>query len=193
MKILTKKQIQWTIFIIWSLIATGTLGFFHGWHNIVFPEQKTVTKELLPKVDGLGITHFLGAGCSCSQHILDYLIKRKRSPKYQETIVLIGNFEEREKLVAAGYHIIDKKIDDIQGELTGVPLFVVYDHNQIIQYAGAYSKAMITPLTIFQDLKIAGELGMKRKVASLPIRGCSVSKKYQALLDPLGLKYAQKE
>ena len=74
-------------------------------------------------------------------------------------------------------------------EVKGVPLLIIYDKLRTTQYVGGYSDQLITPFTKINVMSFIEDLSKGREVASLPVKGCSVSKEYQKILDPLGLKY----
>jgi hypothetical protein len=81
-----------------------------------------------------------------------------------------------------------KKYSD---SITGVPLLVIYDSNKKTRYAGGYSQQLITPFTKIDIKSFLSKISEGRSVASMPVKGCSVSKDYQKILDPLGLKYTK--
>ena len=175
----------------WVLIGSVILSYFHGWHLISFnsPDNLTITLPLTDKK--LGAVHYLGEGCSCSQHIADYLVKRRASNKAHEYVVLIGDMKKHiEPLKQAGFEVLEKNVFEVNKDnLSSVPFLAFYDAQQRVQYAGGYTTDAITPFANFQDLNILNDLIKSYKTKSLPIKGCSVSAKFKKLLDPMGLKY----
>ena len=77
--------------------------------------------------------------------------------------------------------------------IKGVPLLVIYNKEKTTHYIGGYARAAITPLTDINITQFLTTLRQGKKLSSLPVIGCTVSKKYQTLLDPLGLKYTKRE
>lgn len=187
-----KKEVFIPLIVIsWVLVGSVILSYFHGWHLISFksPDNLTITLPLTDKT--LGAVHYLGEGCSCSEHIADYLVKRKSSDQAKEYVILIGDMKKHiEPLKNAGFQVLEKNVFEVNKDnLSSVPFLAFYDNQQRVQYAGGYTTDAITPFANFQDLKILKNLVKSQKTKSLPIKGCSVSTKFKKLLDPMGLKY----
>ena len=187
-----KKEVFIPLIVItWVLIGSVVLSYFHGWHLISFksPENLTISLPLTDKK--IGAVHYLGEGCSCSEHIADYLVKRKSSDMAKEYVVLIGDMKKHiEPLIQAGFQVLEKNLFEVNKDnLSSVPFLAFYDDQYRVQYAGGYTTDAITPFANFQDLDILNDLIKSHKIKSLPIKGCSVSAKFKKLLDPIGLKY----
>ena len=80
---------------------------------------------------------------------------------------------------------------DLKDSLKGVPLLVIYDKQKNAKYVGGYSDKVITPLTKINIDPFLNNIRNKREVSSLPVKGCAVSKEYQKILDPFGIKYTE--
>lgn len=189
------------VFLIasWVIAVSAVITILHSWHyaDLGPGKNKQVEfKNLLPKIkEGHGVAHFITPACSCSQQVYKHLLSRK--PLENELAIIIDDNElEFEKnLKAKGYKvqlIETKKLDAEKADMIkGVPLLVIYDNNLETQYVGGYSDKSITPFTKINIQSFLNNIEKKRKIASMPVIGCAVSKKYQKLLDPLGLKYQE--
>ena len=188
-----KDRIIFVMMTLWLAVSSAVFGYFHGWHLVQFqsPSSLSISSEIKMQSE-FGIFHFLGEGCSCSEHIADYLLKRGPIGKVFEQVQIIGDMGTYpEQLTRAGYGVKQLSVAQVATEgLSAVPLLVVFDQNLNVQYAGGYTEGPITPFSEFQDLQVLADLGEAKKVAVLPIKGCAVSREYQKLLDPLGIKYA---
>lgn len=155
------------------------------------PSEESVTKYFSQKTSSLGMTHFLAAECSCSQHLISYFIKRKKLPNVSEKIVLIGSSPEEEVLLKdAGFEVqnIDPEEAKHSDAFSAVPLLIVHEQETVL-YTGGYTNGAITPLSHFADIEVFGAIKNKDSTESFPVKGCAVAKTFQKALDPLGLKY----
>jgi hypothetical protein len=137
-----------------------------------------------------GIYHFFDTRCACSRNILKNLLKRSAlsSSTMHEKIFYYGDLSENlEQLRQLGYPV--EKVNFKQLGVTGVPLLVVFDPQKTIRYAGGYSDRAINPLQIPNEKKLIQNIIQQKHTDPYPVIGCAVSKEYQKLLDPLGLKY----
>lgn len=168
----------------------------HAWHQVGVKAELTQSEfKLSPVKQGeFGVVHFLGEGCGCSKIIAEYLIKRK-AQQSPEAVWLVGGMEEyREQLVSAGFTVNSFKVSKTDAPpINAVPAFGVYDHNQKFHYMGAYTDGPVRPYSEFKDQEFMSSIKHQRKVASLDVKGCMVSKQYQKLLDPFGIKYGVSE
>lgn len=198
---------------IFTLAWVGLFSYFisqaHSWHQLAFKadtnkielglEHLQSSKDLKQN----NIVHFLTPSCSCSRVIKEDLLKREpyQDTKTSESVVLIddlgGHFAK--KLKVRGYTVISMSLAQIKSEMPAaieaVPLLVIYDGDKHLQYAGGYDQSTITPLTNIDVKKILGQVRAESKTRTnkkeaYPVKGCAVSKKYQNLLDPMGIKYA---
>lgn len=188
-----KNRFMIILFCSWAVIGLGILGKIHGQHLITFFAPEKVSNEMvteLKKDFKFGTLHILSEGCGCSDNVLQYLKKRGPLKDIQETIIYVGKIQEKSQLVNSGFIVKEVLIEDIEKfEIRAVPILVIYDQSNTTHYIGGYSDKMITPLTKMKDIELVKNLKNKQKVDSLPIKGCSVSRKFQKILDPLGLKY----
>ncbi len=133
--------------------------------------------------------HFFDARCGCSQSIISNLLKRK--PFKEKTVEIVfyqGNLGKYYKpLLDKGYNLKEMSFEKIG--VTGVPLLVIFNNRKEVQYAGGYSNKSINPLAPPNEISLISKIRKGEDITTMPVIGCSVSKKYQKLLDPLGLKY----
>lgn len=194
-----KSHICFSLF--WVLCISFVIGSIHSWHLVEFTPKKESfqSSDLNIKTDNYGVIHFLTPMCSCSETILKHLLKRGPLPRNiaKETVVIIDdkNGLYTKKLTKLGFQVSQtsftqakKKYSD---SITGVPLLVIYDKKKATRYAGGYAKQLITPFTKIDIKSFINKISSGRELASLPVKGCSVSKDYQRILDPLGLKYTK--
>ena len=144
--------------------------------------------------NNFGVLHIIGEGCNCSQLVGEYLMKRGPEKQYYEEVILIGNFKKLAKqLKEKGFAVKQTPLEDLiykKIDLSGVPFFMLYDQKGVVQLISGYSNQLINPFTTqFKDKELVSAFFKEKKDKPLPIFGCAVSKEYQKLLDPLGLKY----
>lgn len=177
-----------TSWVIAILFVTSTM---HAGHLVSFKNSVVSNLEeigILEKSKKWGMVHVLGKGCSCSEFVADHLIKRGPKKDADEKILIVGDFDYSKKLKEAGFNVGEYK--NTKGFIKGVPMLVVHDADNTVQYSGGYAPHVITPVTPIEDLKIYKDLQHGSKdVIAYGIMGCAVSKKLQKLLDPLNLKY----
>lgn len=172
----------------------------HSWHVIDLKPLDFNKKNLsdsIPTAQSFGVIHFLTPECSCSEHIFKHLLKRGpiNSDGVVETAVIINDNELNfaKKLKSKGFitnSFSSSSINEkFKNSIKGVPLLVIYDSNKISRYVGGYVSKSITPFTEINILPFLKELKEGRTIASKPVIGCAVSKEYQQILDPFGIKY----
>ena len=188
------KMIHITFSVIWMAAISYLFTHIHAWHQVKVKTEIGAQFFKLKNVSPttFGLVHFLGEGCGCSKFIADYLIRRKPLPDVVESVWLIGEMLHlKEQLELAGFEVKELRFNDYKKSpaINIVPAYGVYDAQQTFHYLGAYTEGPVRPHSVFNDLSTIKELGHKRKVASLAVSGCVVSKEFQKLLDPFGLKY----
>lgn len=197
-----------TIYILlgcWVLSISLVLTLMHSWHYIdLRPEEGSISlktvKGIIPDAKEFGVVHFLTPKCSCSQNIFSHLVKRGplKVSGVKELVITVddekGDFTK--ELSGKGFQVANFSTKNLQNEFSksirGVPLLVIYDNKKSTRYVGGYSSSSITPLSKININNYIQTLKQGRSISSLPVTGCTVSKNYQKILDPLGLKY-QKE
>lgn len=183
-----KKKIIYTLIVAWCLSIGFVGSHMHSLHKVSF-ENKNATNLKLGQTDNKwGMVHILGEGCGCSEIIAEHLIKRKPESNTSERVMIIGELEDYEsQLKNAGYEVI--KEPSIKEYLEGLPMLIVHDPQGKKKYTGAYAKKIITPITKIIDLEIFNSVKNNKDTEKYLVAGCAVSKKLQAKIDPLGLKY----
>lgn len=195
-----QKVFQATFLIAWCISVSLILGSVHSWHYADFSPDKSLMLDGIkidPNTD-FGILHFLTPTCSCSLAIYEHLLEQGPLSGASETVVVIDDNGLRfaDHLRSRGFQVRSFTIEEISkkfsGGIKGVPLLIIFDQMNITRYVGGYSSQLITPLTHIDFKSYINKLREGKKLASLPVRGCTVSEEYQKLLDPLGLKYVRK-
>ena len=181
--------------LFWIVGVSYLLTHMHAWHQIGIKSELIQSEFKLPTTTTYGIVHFLGEGCGCSKIIADYLVKRGKLADIPEEIWLVGEMKETANLLKeAGLVVKTFQVEKTQAPpINAVPAFGVFDKNQKFHYMGAYTEGPVRPHSTFKDLEILKSIQHQRKVASIDVQGCVVSKQYQKLLDPFGIKYGVSE
>lgn len=195
-----KNFLAYFITFAWIVGISGAISQFHAWHQVdLAPENSKIdVSNLFTPTQTYGAVHFLTPMCSCSTVIFDHLLNRRPISSIKETVVVIDDNQKDfvSLLKEAGYTVLKTTKEELaskyQNALKGVPLLAIYDSENTIQYLGGYSSKSITPFSKIDITKFISDLENKKAIASYPVKGCSVSKKYQQLLDPLGIKYAKR-
>ncbi|WP_127717988.1 hypothetical protein [Halobacteriovorax sp. HLS] len=195
------KKVLTALFIgCWVIGVSYAITMMHSWHYVDLSPSSTEDFKLasiLPEVKDHGVVHFLTPKCSCSKSIFEHLNSRGPLGKTvaSEVVILIDDDKEEflKPLKKNGFQVYNYSTaqmkDEFSTSIKGVPLLVIYNKSKDVRYVGGYSDASITPLTQINIKNYLLTLNEGRKIASKPVIGCSVSKEYQAILDPLGLKY----
>jgi hypothetical protein len=175
----------------WAALGSFILAKMHGQHFANLQKVDSLTIKSKDRKQW-GIYHIFDTRCSCSVSIIESLTKRKaiNNNQFIERIFYYGQLDKNLTLLKnLGYklHPIDLK----QLGVTGVPLLVVFGPQKKIQYAGGYANKVINPFDIPNEKKLITQIieGKIKIKNSHPVIGCAISKEYQKILDPLGLKY----
>lgn len=195
-----KNFLAYFITFAWIIGISGAISQLHAWHQVdLSPKGAQIdVSNLFAPTNTYGAVHFLTPMCSCSTVIFDHLLERKPISSITETVVVIDDNQKNyvSLLKDAGYKVIKTTKEELarkyHNALKGVPLLAIYDKESTIQYLGGYSSKTITPFSKIDISKFIEDLDNKKSIASYPVKGCSVSKSYQQLLDPLGIKYAKR-
>ncbi len=173
----------------------------HSWHNVSFkfnePQSRNFIPHLVNEIKEHNVIHFLTPACSCSKVIFDHLLTRAplSDANHSEKIVLLDDldFEITRKLQASGYDVTTLRMaelkEDLKSAVMAVPLLLIFDSEKDLRYAGGYSEKIITPFSKIDVLDFLAKIKQGDKLTSYPVKGCAVSKEYQKLLDPMGIKY----
>lgn len=139
-------------------------------------------------------THVLYSECRCSRRILTHLFERGPVPGVAEKILLVGkNAEYERRGREAGFEVKVVSARELADDfhVQAVPLLVVQDGSNAVRYLGGYTDRKQGP--DIRDASVIRDLMAGQARRELPLFGCAVSRKLQALLDPLGLKYSKSE
>ena len=177
--------------LCWMIGVSYLLTHMHSWHQISIKSELKQSAFKLPPTQSFGLVHFLGEGCGCSKIIAEYLVKRGKLSGIPEEIWLVGDMKETATLLKnAGLVVKTFTTSETEAPpINAVPAFGVFDHNHKFHYMGAYTEGPVRPHSAFKDLEMLKSIQHQRKVASIDVQGCVVSKQYQKLLDPFGIKY----
>jgi len=200
-KNINKSKILLSISVVIGLIIVASL---HWQHQMTFnrPKDFNAIRLFLQKSSAQLLTskwtvvHVLAGRCACSGFLSQYLVERKSNipADVQELVILIDPVQKIfEKLKNAGFELFEISPEEVvkqKLDISGLPLLIIYDQNNLVRYAGGYSDAKINPFTDYHDIEILQNLQKNIPQQEFAIRGCVVAKEYQAILDPLGLKYS---
>lgn len=200
-----KQKVLFISAFLWIGAISTFISLTHSWHFLAFKDVPSSVGETISKFSSserksLNIVHFLTPSCSCSKIIKENLLGRKslNSSELSEKVVLIDDFDGSfsKKLKEKGFEVINFNYQEISKQMpdaiNAVPLLVIYDTNGILKYGGGYDQFSITPFTKINIAKIITEIKSNQDPKAYPIKGCAVSRKYQSLLDPLGVKYVSR-
>jgi hypothetical protein len=138
------------------------------------------------------LTHVLYGACACSRRVLDHLIARGTLSATTERVVLAGADQSSRvaELHARGFGVDLLAPEELKLRygVEAAPLLIVSSPTGDVRYLGGYSARKQGP--VLRDRELLAELRAGRFAASLPVLGCAVSRKLQALADPWGLKYS---
>lgn len=193
------RYVLGSFIFFWVVSLSLVIGSIHAWHFADYTPQngKFSADQLIGDTQNFGVIHFLTPECSCSQSIFEHLMQRGPLDKETatESVVIIDDnkLEYAEKLKARGFPSTSYTSEDLSSlftaGVTGVPLLVIFDSQKVTRYVGGYSERLITPFTQIDIPSFLKSLSQGRELSSHPVRGCSVSKEYKKILDPLGIKY----
>ncbi len=171
------------------LVGGATLAARHQVGLPVPAEDKIGDRLASLRQPGADFTlvHVLYAKCACSRRVFDHLLDPKRPP-IDEVVLLAGASEPFEaRAAAAGLRVVRTEPEQLK-ERWGVeaaPLLVVFGPDNAVRYAGGYTARKQGPVIEDTSILSLAEAGVDS--APLPLFGCAVSKRLQALLDPMGL------
>jgi hypothetical protein len=197
--VLTRSRVLHASLWAWALGSLVVISSLMAGHWLTLPRPASGDARLataLASLRGAGdqqawlAVHALYAECRCSQDIVEHLIARGPSTHAREVVLLAGEDGElAARARAAGYRVeaIEAAQLGARYHITAAPLFVVVDPDDDVRYAGGYTSRKQGPDP--QDAAILTSLTQNGQASALPLFGCAVSKRLQALLDPFGLKY----
>lgn len=189
-----KKFILSTLVAIWVVVGLVVVTTWLQQHTLIL---KPLALQV-PAVEGWALHHVLGEGCGCSEAIFKYLKQRGPQSEFQEFVTVLSEKAMPrtlwgDELEKRGFRVQKMPLSQLpEDELNGVPfLMVIAPSNQKV-YVGGYGNHLIKTSEDIHDLEIIQQLqGRAGPVTEFPIFGCVMSTKYQKILDPFRLKYAQ--
>ncbi|MBC7466562.1 MAG: hypothetical protein H7256_11270 [Bdellovibrio sp.] len=199
MKAPYKKFFITALTIAWVGLSIYWVSLLHAGHLLAFENkiQPNAISSLISDQKKWTMIHIFAPKCRCSEFLLKELSARAPLSDTQEVVVTLGAFPEAEILRAKGYEVVQKSIEQLKTEekvlLEGVPFFIIAQKDHTVAYAGGYADEKINPNTKLKYLEIFADLQAGHTVATLAVKGCPVSEKYQRMLNPFGLNYNEKE
>jgi hypothetical protein len=188
-------QVLFWAWVPFALLAGASLLAGH-WRTLPTPaadDARLVTglAELRSAEDGdrWMAVHVLYAACKCSRRVVEHLVDDPRPAWIVDKVLLVGSEEAVDAKLAAGrMTVVRVTPEQLANEFAveGAPMFAVVDDRGVIRYRGGYTERK-QGLAI-QDVAILERLRADDVVPTLPLFGCAVSRRLQALLDPLGLR-----
>ena len=185
------KSLLW---ILWGISISALLMLMHSWHLISFdlpsfarsPAAHSAFDDR--QVDQWYVYHILGEGCSCSKVVMNFLTSRGELAGVNEKILWVGKREDwknKAKDSGFGFELVKYKE---RSEFAGLPAMLIF-HGTQQKYSGGYAERFISTEAQIQADEIIKKTMDNKALASLPIRGCALSKKLQSYIDPLNMKY----
>ena len=184
----------------WVLGVSLPLIYFHAWHSVPLPQTDLRVENLLEdlgaELDRWQMLHFVDAACLCSNFVAQHLVERGPQAGLRERVIVLDTtkLEVSEALSAKDFEVQRLAAEEMarRYNITSVPALVVFDKQKRLRYYGGYSDRTIHKYTKIKDIEIYQELLAGRFPKDLPQFGCASSKELQAKLDPLRLKYEEK-
>lgn len=196
------KKLTLSLLILgWVGAVSLLLGVLHSWHQADLRPIKTDIRGLrgllAQSINDFNVVHFFTPTCSCSRVVMAQLLERQplSADGQAEVVVLLDDRgqEAAQELRGHGYQVLHLASPESGGEtsslVSAVPLLVVFNRDGDVLYAGGYSDRTITPFSQLGLPEMLARINNGDIPAPLPVRGCAVSRAYQEILDPLGLKY----
>lgn len=184
-------------FFGWFGLCSVVVGTLMVGHWVTLPKPDSDDAQLRAALEGLRqadaellAVHVLYADCQCSRRIFDHLLASERPAHTEEVVLLVGSAPEFERGASdRGIRIhrvtpLELKVDF---HIESAPLLAVLAPKGVA-YLGGYTERKQGPA--IQDVQIISRIERDAQVTELPLFGCGVSAQLQAMLDPLGVKYA---
>jgi hypothetical protein len=133
--------------------------------------------------------HVLYSRCRCSERTLAHLFARGPRTDVSERIVLVGahaSFEQQARAAGFVVEVIAPEQLQTRYQVEAAPLFIVADPEGSLRYVGGYTERKQSLAQ--RDVVILDALRQGGFARELPLFGCAVSRRLQALFDPFGLK-----
>lgn len=184
---------------LWLGFSIYWVSLLHAGHILAFENkiQSGGISSLVSSEKKWTMIHIFAPKCRCSEFLLKELSSRTPLDETHEVVVTLGAFPEAQILRSKGYDVVQKSIEQLKSEdkvlLEGVPFFIIAKNDRTVAYAGGYSTEKINPNTKLKYIEIFTDLRAGHTVAALAVKGCSVSEKYQRMLNPFGLTYNDPE
>jgi hypothetical protein len=182
---------------VWALGLLVPVSALMASHllTLPLPERSTLVSGLSKQGQAQWRAfHVIAEKCACSVKVLEGLVGRGVRPGVVEKVLFIGSEGSawKKDLSAKGFEfeVVTMETLATQFGIEGAPLFVVLNPQGDVVYSGGYSKRKQGES---EDITILNAALANADVTALPLFGCAVSRDLQKKLDPLGLKYVEKE
>ena len=188
-------EMNQVLLIVYIFLMSGATLWLHASHYVNFDSKINVSEvsQLAGAAKQARVVHILGEGCGCSKIVGNHLLSRGPRSGLQELVIVIGRMPQFEiQLKEKGFVVSSEPLEQFRVEhpmVLGVPMFLVQLSDQSIRYSGGYADRMVAPGVKIHDEKIIDGVLAGGTEKELPTLGCHISKKYQSLLDPIGIKY----
>ena len=136
---------------------------------------------------GWAAVHVLYGRCRCSQRIAEHLRASQRPEDLRELVLLVGDEHDDvtgARLAERGFEVVPVAAEALATRfgIEGAPAFVLIDPARRVRYLGGYTARKQGP--DIRDLAIVREARQGVRVLDLPVFGCAVSQRLQALFEP---------
>lgn len=193
-----RRKVFTLALFLWIGGTSYVMATMSGLHSISFLPDISIAKNVFTSSSNnkWTMTHVISEGCKCSSVVLQYLQSRQARADVNENVIVVGKISETEmkNLLANKYKVAFKTAQDMDQSIAGgVPFLMITSNKGEALYSGGYNQSKVNSVSDIHDLEILDSYKNGKSIASLPIFGCAVTAKFQHMMDPLGIKYTQKE
>jgi hypothetical protein len=187
-----RKRATKIALVLWAVASTALAVMTLARHELSLPVPEKRDRTFQAALDAeIGVPsswqaiHFLYGPCRCSQRIVDHLVERGPRAPFDETIVVAADDGELgARLEKAGFPVTRTKADALRDayHVESAPMLVVRAPTGEVVYAGGYTRTKqgldVSDLAIFDDALA------RRRLETLPVAGCGVSRRLRTFLNP---------
>jgi hypothetical protein len=184
----------------WAALAFVVAASLMAAHTYTLPTPAVADDTFVGAIDTLRerddtgwlVVHVLYAECRCSQRIFDHLLGSTRPADVTEKVLLVGQRDDfAASARARGIAVVNVTPRELAAHyrIESAPLLLVVDPAGDVRYAGGYTERKQGPE--IEDVELIERLLREESTTPLPLFGCAVSERLQAILDPLGIEDAK--
>lgn len=182
-------------YAVWAFAMLSLCAYLLGGHLLTLPVPAVTNRALEENIaqlrsrPGWMMVHVLYPECTCSQRILEHVLRREPLSGVREHVLLVGreaSIEARLRRKSRAYSVIRKReLSTVYG-IEAAPILVISDPSDQLRYVGGYTERKQGPQ--IQDSKVLAELKAEKRLEPLPLFGCAVGEALSAAIDPLDIR-----